>query len=149
MAVSGAVKLAWRDKEYRALFDAEVEKGLQKTGFVVLTAIQKGIQRPGTGVRYDHSTAGPYRASRANEPLKSPTGELLNSIELETGRIQLGMGARLGIGPRLSRFGPIGRQMMLGRNARVKGQRPTLRPPLEREWPGIVKEWQMSAKRAS
>lgn len=149
MAVSDAVKLKWKDKEYRALVDKQLGKGLEEGGFRVLTAVQVGIQVPGRGKLYDHPTAGRYRASKVGQALKSPTGDLLNSMQLETGRIQFGLGARIGIGPGFARFAVIGREMMLGRNARVVGQRPTLRPALEQEFPGIVKMFQRAAKEAS
>ncbi len=142
------VKLVWKDKAYKKIFDAAVEQGLEEGGFRVLASVQKGIQEPGRGRLYDHPRVGPHRASEVGQALKSPTGELLNSMQMESGRVPLGLGVRVGIGPEFQRFAVIGRQMMLGRKAQVKGQRPTLRPPLEKEWPKIVKSFQLAAKRA-
>lgn len=131
-------KMAWKGKEFKKWLEAHFQEPLKKSGEMVAGEVRRGIARPGRGRTY-FIRGRRHRASKAGKPMKSPTGLLLNGIRWEVGRIKRGLGVRVGIGGKASKFAALARLMELGRAARVDGQRPTLRPALRKQWPKIKK----------
>ena len=134
-------QMVWRGKEWLKVLDVNFRDRLKASSEPVVEDIRREIKRPGRGKLRRSTKAGLYKASRSGEALKSPSRDLLNSIEYEIGRSPKGLGSRIGIGPAFSRFATTARKMFLGKQRGIHGQRPTLRPALKKNWPKIRKIW--------
>jgi len=132
-------KINWRGKEFTAWLENHAKPRVQQAADLVVEEARRLILAPKSG-RHRRYKGRSVRSSAPGEALGSPSGRLPKSIQSEVGRIPKGFGARVGIGPPMRSAWAEGmRDMMLGKRQGMKGQRPTLRPALERVWPKIVK----------